>query len=73
MNLLNIARENAAKVLGVEAVKLPASVKCSAEQVKKLLEADTEKRVRADPAPLKKPPQVSVIHTNVLISVNRNQ
>ncbi|KAB5582101.1 hypothetical protein PHYPO_G00183310 [Pangasianodon hypophthalmus] len=57
MDLLNIARENAAKILGVDVVKLPASVKCIEEQVKQTLESDAEKRVRADPVPLKKPPQ----------------
>lgn len=64
LDLLNIARENAAKILGVEAVKLPASVRCIEEQVKKA-ESDPEKRVRADPAPGNKPPQVRLIHANM--------
>lgn len=61
-----IARENAVKILGVEAVKLPASVRCIEEQVKKA-ESDPEKRARADPAPRNKPPQVRLIHANILM------
>ncbi|KAK2853064.1 hypothetical protein Q7C36_008265 [Tachysurus vachellii] len=57
MELLNIARENAAKILGVEAVKLPASVRCFEEQMKKTIAPDTEKRVRADPVAVNKPSQ----------------
>lgn len=68
MDLLNIDRDNAAKILGVEMVKLPSSVRCIEETVKKTLESDTEKRVRADPAP----PQVSVICANILIHNVRN-
>ncbi|KAF5896602.1 interferon-induced, double-stranded RNA-activated protein kinase, partial [Clarias magur] len=55
LELLNIARVNAAKILGVEVVNLPASVRCIEEQAKKALKS--EKRVRADPAPVKKPRQ----------------
>lgn len=66
MELLNIARENAAKILGVEVVKLPASVKCIEEQMKKALTSDTEKRVRADPVPVKRPSQVSVTRKRIL-------
>ncbi|KAF4089928.1 hypothetical protein AMELA_G00043950 [Ameiurus melas] len=52
MDLLNIARENAAKILGVEVVTLPASVRFVKEQVEKTRRgSDTEKRVRADPVP----------------------
>ncbi|GAA6096008.1 arginine/serine-rich protein 1 [Tachysurus ichikawai] len=57
MELLNIARENAAKILGVEAVKLPASVRCFEEQMEKTIAPDTEKRVRVDPVPVNKPSQ----------------
>ncbi|XP_060727756.1 arginine/serine-rich protein 1-like [Tachysurus vachellii] len=57
MELLNIARENAAKILGVEAVKLPASVRCFEEQMKQTIAPDTEKRVRADPVAVNKPSQ----------------
>lgn len=62
MELLNIARENAAKILGVEAVKLPASVRCFEEQMEKTIAPDTEKRVRVDPVPVNKPSQVSYTH-----------
>lgn len=49
IELLNIAKENAAKILGVDAVKLPASVKSIGDQIEKPLEGDIERRVRADP------------------------
>ncbi|XP_060781273.1 arginine/serine-rich protein 1 [Neoarius graeffei] len=57
MALLDVARENAAKILGVEVVKLPASLRCVEEQVEKTLKSNPEERVRADPVLLKKPPQ----------------
>lgn len=69
MDLLNIARENASKILGVEVVTLPASVRCIEEQVEKTLGSDTEKRVRAAPVP----PQVSAVCANVLVPINGNQ
>ncbi|TST98557.1 Interferon-induced, double-stranded RNA-activated protein kinase [Bagarius yarrelli] len=49
MELLNIAKKNAAKILGIDAVKLPSSVKCIEDQVKKPLEGDKERRVSANP------------------------
>lgn len=67
MELLNIARENAAKILGVEVVNLPASVRYIEEQAKKALKSDTEKRVRADQVPVKRPRQVSVINTIIIL------
>ncbi|KAF7710872.1 arginine/serine-rich protein 1 isoform X1 [Silurus meridionalis] len=52
--LLNIARENAAKILGVDVVKLPTSVSYHEEHVTEVLEFDSDRRVRPDPVPLKK-------------------
>lgn len=71
MELLNIARENAAKILGVEVVNLPASVRYIEEQAKKALKSDTEKRVRADQVPVKRPRQVSVINTKIIILISQ--
>lgn len=67
MALLDVARENAAKILGVEVVKLPASLRCVEEQVEKTLKSNPEERVRADPVLLKKPPQVSVMQADILV------
>lgn len=67
MELLNIARENAAKILGAEVVKLPASVGCLEEQLKETLRSGTGERAGADPVPLRNQPQVSVIHTGSLV------
>lgn len=63
MDLLNVAKENAVKILGVQNLELPASVKSLELQTKKPeekqnVERNVEERVSADHVPLKKPAQV---------------
>uniref|UniRef100_A0A3B4CGM7 Arginine/serine-rich protein 1 n=1 Tax=Pygocentrus nattereri TaxID=42514 RepID=A0A3B4CGM7_PYGNA len=61
MDLLNIAKENATKILGVQNLELPSSVMTMEQQTKqqeKKPEPNTEEWVRADPVSLKKPAEV---------------
>ncbi|KAI4903437.1 hypothetical protein NFI96_014483, partial [Prochilodus magdalenae] len=58
-DLLNIAKENAQKLLGVQNLELPASVRPMEQQTKEQekKECNSEERVTADTMPLKKPAQ----------------
>ncbi|XP_052428052.1 arginine/serine-rich protein 1 [Carassius gibelio] len=57
--LLNVAKENAARILGVQNLELPASLK-ELEEKEKRSSSDKEERVSASQAPQKTPAQVNV-------------
>ncbi|XP_062851502.1 arginine/serine-rich protein 1 [Trichomycterus rosablanca] len=56
LELLNIAKVNAAKLLGVEKVELPSSLR-STEQEERKPKSDTDGSTKVEPVPPKKPTQ----------------
>ncbi|KAF4106099.1 hypothetical protein G5714_013761 [Onychostoma macrolepis] len=58
-NLLNVAKANATRILGVQNLELPASLKELEEE--KRSSSDKEERVSADRVPQKTPAQVNVV------------
>uniref|UniRef100_A0A8C1IJP6 Arginine/serine-rich protein 1 n=2 Tax=Cyprinus carpio TaxID=7962 RepID=A0A8C1IJP6_CYPCA len=63
--LLNVAKENAARILGVQNLELPASLKEMEEEEKMRSSSDREERVSAGPAPQKTSAQVNVANDDV--------
>ncbi|KAK9964643.1 hypothetical protein ABG768_005799 [Culter alburnus] len=61
--LLNVAKANASRILGVQNLELPASLKELEEDEKRRSSSDKEERVRADLAPQKTPAQVNCVAT----------
>ncbi|XP_048060522.1 arginine/serine-rich protein 1 [Megalobrama amblycephala] len=61
--LLNVAKANASRILGVQNLELPASLKELEEDEKRRSSSDKEERVRADLAPQKTPAQVNGVAT----------
>lgn len=61
--LLNVAKANATRILGVQNLELPASLE---EEEKRRSSSDKEERVSADRAPQKTPAQVSLTHRCVI-------
>ncbi|XP_016389047.1 arginine/serine-rich protein 1-like, partial [Sinocyclocheilus rhinocerous] len=59
--LLNVAKANASRILGVQNLELPASLKELEEEEKRRSSSDKEERVSADRAPQKTPAQVNVV------------
>ncbi|XP_051503934.1 arginine/serine-rich protein 1 [Myxocyprinus asiaticus] len=59
--LLNIAKANATRILGVQNIELPASLKELDEEEKRRSSSVKEERVRTDPVPQKTPAQVNVV------------
>ncbi|XP_052006810.1 arginine/serine-rich protein 1 [Xyrauchen texanus] len=57
--LLNIAKSNATKILGVQNLELPASLKELDEEEKRRSSSVKEEMVRTDPVPQKTPAQVN--------------
>lgn len=62
--LLNVAKANAARILGVQNLELPASLKELEEEEKRRSSSDNAERVSADQASQKTPAQVSLSHTH---------
>lgn len=60
--LLNVAKANAARILGVQNLELPASLKELEEDERRKSSSDKEERVRADLSPQKTLAQVSLTH-----------
>lgn len=60
--LLDVAKANAARILGVQNLELPASLK---EEEEKRSSSDKEERLRADLAPQKALAQVRHTHTHL--------
>lgn len=58
--LLNVAKANATRILGVQNLELPSSLKELEEEEKRRSSSDKEERVSADRAPQKTPAQVSL-------------
>jgi len=56
---LDVAKANATRILGVQNLELPASLK---EEEKRRSSSDKEERLRTDLAPLKSLAQVSLTH-----------
>lgn len=67
--LLNVAKANASRILGVQNLELPASLKELEEDEKRRSSSDKEERVRADLAPQKAPAQVSLAHKRMTADV----
>lgn len=62
---MDVAKANAARILGVQNLELPASLK---EEEKRRSSSDKEERLRADLAPQKTLAQVSLnTHTTALV------
>ncbi|XP_073689772.1 arginine/serine-rich protein 1 isoform X1 [Garra rufa] len=59
--LLNVAKANAARILGVQNLELPASLKELEEEEKRRSSSDKEERVSADRAPQKTQAQVNSV------------
>uniref|UniRef100_A0A9J7Y627 Arginine/serine-rich protein 1 n=1 Tax=Cyprinus carpio carpio TaxID=630221 RepID=A0A9J7Y627_CYPCA len=59
--LLNVAKANAARILGVQNLELPASLKEQEEEEKRRSSSDKEERVSAERGPQKTPAQVNVV------------
>lgn len=71
--LLDVAKANASRILGVQNLELPASLKELEGDDKRRSSSDKEERVRADLAPQKTPAQVSLKHMTADVLLTHTQ
>lgn len=68
-----MAKANAAKILGVQNLELPASLKEQEEEEKRRSSSDKEERVSAERGPQKTPAQVSLTHMHTDVPLTHTQ